>query len=412
MFTLKNNWLLVIIISTVSLSFVIQLPNSFAQETTSTSLSPIDDVYVAIDHNNSDDKYDYSNKNARDAQFIKIWHAWNVTETGNEKIQTLGYLKFDLSHLPKENIENATLSVFVYVSNLLTKELPVDVYLAASNDWSENTITYNSKPDYDLLVSSTMATGSGGWYSWDLTDAVQENLGSEMTLVFQFREFVESREDNIAFFSKEAFQDYNRPFLEIKYSGVIEIPPPPPPPIPTCRVNQELVNGECVDIAVTPHELTCGPGTEPINGVCQIIQGETPEKPMGNGCLIATATYGSELSAQVQQLRELRDDTLLESKVGSAFMAGFNQFYYSFSPTISDWERQNPVFKEFVKVAITPLITTLSILQYVDIDSEEKILGYGIGIILLNVGMYFAAPAIIITKLAKLKKIRKLIKQD
>jgi len=31
---------------------------------------------------------------------------------------------------------------------------------------------------------------------------------------------------------------------------------------------------------------------------------------------------------------------------------------------------------------------------------------------LLNVGIYFVAPAIIITKLAKLKKIRKLIKQD
>ena len=117
------------------------------------------------------------------------------------------------------------------------------------------------------------------------------------------------------------------------------------------------------------------------------------------GCLIATATYGSELAPQVQQLRELRDNTLLQTNSGSAFMSSFNQFYYSFSPIIADWERQNPVFKDAIKLTITPLITTLSILEYVDIDSEEEMLGYGIGVILLNVGMYFVAPAMIILKI-------------
>ena len=110
------------------------------------------------------------------------------------------------------------------------------------------------------------------------------------------------------------------------------------------------------------------------------------------GCLIATATFGSELAPQVQQLRELRDNTLLQTKSGSAFMSGFNELYYSFSPTIADWERQNPAFKEAVKIGITPLLTSLSILNYVDIDSEEEVLGYGISLILLNIGMYVAAP--------------------
>jgi len=80
-------------------------------------------------------------------------------------------------------------------------------------------------------------------------------------------------------------------------------------------------------------------------------------------------------------------------------MAGFNTIYYSFSPGIADLERQSPIFKEVVKVAITPLLSTLSLLNYVEIDSESEMLGYGIGIILLNVGMYFVAPAIIILKL-------------
>ncbi len=116
------------------------------------------------------------------------------------------------------------------------------------------------------------------------------------------------------------------------------------------------------------------------------------------GCLIATATYGSELAPQVQLLRELRDGTVLNTNSGSAFMIGFNQFYYSFSPIIADWERQNPTFKELVKITITPILSTLSILTYADIDSEQELLGYGIGVILLNIGMYFVAPAIIIIK--------------
>jgi peptidyl-prolyl cis-trans isomerase B (cyclophilin B) len=121
----------------------------------------------------------------------------------------------------------------------------------------------------------------------------------------------------------------------------------------------------------------------------------------GGGCLIATATFGSELAPQVQQLRELRDNTILATESGSAFMSGFNQFYYSFSPVIADLERENPVFKEAVKISLTPMLSSLSILNYIDIDSESEMLSYGIGIILMNVGMYFAAPVIIIYKIRK-----------
>jgi len=121
----------------------------------------------------------------------------------------------------------------------------------------------------------------------------------------------------------------------------------------------------------------------------------------GGGCLIATATFGSELAPQVQQLRELRDNTILSTESGTAFMSGFNQFYYSFSPIIADLERENPIFKEAIKLSITPMLSTLSILNYVEIDSEQEILSYGIGIILMNIGMYFAAPAIIIYKIRK-----------
>jgi len=126
----------------------------------------------------------------------------------------------------------------------------------------------------------------------------------------------------------------------------------------------------------------------------------------GGGCLIATATFGSEIAPQVQFLRELRDNTVLQTESGSAFMTGFNQFYYSFSPYIADYERENPAFKEAVKITLTPLLTSLTLLQYVDTDSEYEMLGYGIAIILLNIGMYFIAPAVLITKIRSFYKLQ------
>ena len=125
----------------------------------------------------------------------------------------------------------------------------------------------------------------------------------------------------------------------------------------------------------------------------------------GGGCLIATATFGSEMSPQVQQLRELRDNVIMQTASGHTFMTGFNQIYYSFSPYVADFERENIVFKETVKVALTPMLTSFSILSHVPIDTEQEMLGYGIGVILLNIGMYFVAPAVLITVLRK--KLRK-----
>ena len=119
----------------------------------------------------------------------------------------------------------------------------------------------------------------------------------------------------------------------------------------------------------------------------------------GGGCLIATATYGSELAPQVQLLREIRDNQLLNTESGSAFMGTFNDIYYTFSPTIADYERESPIFKEAVKLTITPMITTLSIME--NANSESEVLGLGLSIIALNLGMYIGIPAVVIIGIRK-----------
>ena len=123
------------------------------------------------------------------------------------------------------------------------------------------------------------------------------------------------------------------------------------------------------------------------------------ENSKGGGCLIATATYGSELATEVQQLRELRDNTLLNTESGTAFMGAFNDIYYSFSPIIADYERENPLFKEAVKIAITPMISSLSLMD--NANSESEVLGLGLSVIALNLGMYLGVPAIVIVGIRK-----------
>jgi len=133
---------------------------------------------------------------------------------------------------------------------------------------------------------------------------------------------------------------------------------------------------------------------------CISNSGSAPT-PVGGGCLIATATYGSELAPQVQQLRELRDNQLLNTESGTTFMGMFNDVYYSFSPIIADYERENPYFKEAVKLVITPMISTLSLME--NAETESEVLGLGLSVIALNLGMYLGIPAIVIVGIRKIK---------
>ncbi|MCH2403064.1 MAG: hypothetical protein MK216_03465 [Candidatus Nitrosopelagicus sp.] len=196
-----------------------------------------------------------------------------------------------------------------------------------------------------------------------------------------------------------AFWNNNVATATFELTGITgsNVSTPAPAPVQSSMDDEPMMDEEpsMSDVSSQP---ACGQGTVLKNGVCVV-----EEKKSGGGCLIATATFGSEMAPQVQFLREIRDNTVLQTESGVSFMTGFNQFYYSFSPVIADYERENPVFKELVKLTITPLLTSLTILNYVDIDTEEEMLGYGIGVILLNIGMYFIAPAAILFKIKNRK---------
>lgn len=146
------------------------------------------------------------------------------------------------------------------------------------------------------------------------------------------------------------------------------------------------------------------PNTNEQNPSTDTTEESTSNQGEVGGCLIATATFGSELAPQVQSLRELRENYLLQSKYGTEFMNAFNVFYYSFSPVIADYERENPILKDTIKVLIAPLIYNLSLLNHVSMDSELEVVGYGVSMILLNLGLYIGAPALALFQISKLRK--------
>jgi len=81
--------------------------------------------------------------------------------------------------------------------------------------------------------------------------------------------------------------------------------------------------------------------------------------PSPRGCLVATATYGSELSPEVQFLRGFRDQQVLSTFAGSEFMKAFNAWYYSFSPSVASFIANNPTVRSAMKILLYPLVGIL-----------------------------------------------------
>jgi hypothetical protein len=76
----------------------------------------------------------------------------------------------------------------------------------------------------------------------------------------------------------------------------------------------------------------------------------------GQQCVVATATYGSELAPEVQFLRNFRDNMILKTYTGSTFMTVFNAWYYSFSPAVAGVLTQHSALTTPMKIALYPIV--------------------------------------------------------
>ena len=159
-------------------------------------------------------------------------------------------------------------------------------------------------------------------------------------------------------------------------------------------------------LITTPKEMpTCGKGTEFVDGMCQV----TKSKESGGGCLIATAIYGTEMAPQIQMLREIRDNTVMGTASGGTFMDAFNKVYYSFSPTLADMQREYPLLKEITKVYLTPMMYILPMMGMAENGSDVQVVTLGVSVIILNVAIYIATPAIITRGIYTRFKVKQLV---
>jgi len=260
-----------------------------------------------------------------------------------------------------------------------------------------------TSPENEIILSGQFAPKSDGSFSFS-TFAMDSSWKSDGDYVFEVK--FNSNQEKISFFydnSKvESIPLLEEPIVEesLLEEPIVEESLLEEPIVEESLLEEPIVEEQIEQIEEQPVNSTsnCGTGTELVNGICQVIQTEE-KSSRGGGCLIATATYGSELAPQVQQLRELRENTLLNTESGTSFMNTFNDIYYTFSPTIADYERENPYFKEAVKLAITPMISSLSLME--NANSESEVLGLGLSVIMLNIGMYLGVPAIVVIGIRK-----------
>ena len=132
----------------------------------------------------------------------------------------------------------------------------------------------------------------------------------------------------------------------------------------------------------------------------------TLEIAKGAQCIIATATYGSELSPEVQFLRGFRDGTVMSTFAGREFMKAFNAWYYSFSPYIADSLSRQPLLKEAMKILLYPLISILKFAARSDsifsFNSEIGVIISGFAASVLIGIVYFSPIAIVLRKISKM----------
>jgi len=123
-----------------------------------------------------------------------------------------------------------------------------------------------------------------------------------------------------------------------------------PKSCPECMEDEEKCTWMCTELPFTTQN-TCESGYICQSGRWQSFHNEC--------CYIATATFGSALSPEVQLLRNFRDRDVLQTFAGGNFMRVFNMVYYSFSPQVAHTISTNENLRTTMRYVLYPLIGIL-----------------------------------------------------
>ena len=176
-----------------------------ARVATTEKINPSDDAYVGED---SPDTVYGSTNSAR---------LGTRTQTGTNR---RAFLKFDFSGIPTNaTITEAKLWLRVYFySNPVDEMRRVQSWSVTDDSWTEGTITWNTQPNLVRNLDTAYIDGYK-WFSWVVTDFVQDQFGSDNLVSFSIRHGNENLDDTartIYYRSKESGVDH--PYLEVTYT--------------------------------------------------------------------------------------------------------------------------------------------------------------------------------------------------
>jgi peptide/nickel transport system substrate-binding protein len=106
-------------------------------------------------------------------------------------------------------------------------------------------------------------------------------------------------------------------------------------------------------------------------------------------------------------LRGFRDNHILSTAAGASFMSVFNSAYYSFSPQVADYEREQPWLQATVKTAVYPLFGILTVAEkgYGIAEGETGAVLAGFAASSLIGAVYLSPAAVALRKKAPAKKL-------
>jgi len=208
-----------------SLIFLLLIPLIYssisAQELTLLKLIPTDDAFVITNINDSSDQLGLNKVNTGDLEFLKVWYSNNVTSQ-QEQLISGAYLKFDLSDINSDYVENAKLNMWANKILSTNTPTPISVFFVEDETWSELDLTFNNKPGfYFEPLDSTKIDNPIKWYSWDITDIVKQEAGSKVSLFLVITDSQENTEEQFNFYSKDNEDKQKIPLIKILYSDSV-----------------------------------------------------------------------------------------------------------------------------------------------------------------------------------------------
>lgn len=185
-------------------------------------LEATEDVYLTTDAAATEDPQGLRDKNFGSQDFVKVWYAWKVV--GEEKVVSIGLFKFDLGPIREREVLSAHLQLFALRADLASPARLVDVHLV-NGAWSEQEVTFNSRPAWDVNpIATGVVYGAGVWYSWDVTGSlVGKAKEGVVSYAVGLRALEEKKEEQAVFAAREVGR--NGPRLLVTY----RVPPPSVP---------------------------------------------------------------------------------------------------------------------------------------------------------------------------------------